>query len=348
MLHFLCSPITPRPSLYTEHNGKGFVDDVSLWETLLTSELREVQEQMQAKAQAWEQGVHVAEGALNLLKTIFFAVSWNFQKNGQPVMRTISKDPNIVINMTQGNDRTHTTPITRVEVTTGHRTLGVRLAPSGDDKMEYQYRLQEAIKLQPRLLRAPLNWESTQIGFTTMILQKFSYPLGATSFTKKECSSIQAKHMPTVLSKMGINRLTPTEVRSGLALCAGMSVSELWPLQGSTKNKLLIGYLQKSDIIGTNLQVELDCLQLQAGVSWDVLSREGTKIRKYVDKCWTSHLWEVNDRYGLTVKREDKHGCSRNANMISSLWKPSQTFQQPPQKDCEEHNAAVISFKLRH
>ncbi len=124
-----------------------------------------------------------------------------------------------------------------------------------------------------------------------MILQKFSYSLGAMSFTEKECSSIQAKYMPTVLSKMGINRLTPTEVCSGPALYAGMSVSELWPLQGSTKNKLLIGHLRKSDIIGTNLQVELDCLQLQAGVSWDVLSREETMIQK-----------EFNDRYGLTVK----------------------------------------------
>jgi hypothetical protein len=85
-----------------------------------------------------------------------------------------------------------------------------------------------------------------------------------------------------------------------------MSISELWPLQGSTKNKLLIGHLRKSDIVGTNLQVELDCLQLQAGVSWELLSRKGTMIQKYVDKCWTSHLWEFNDRYGLMVKREDK------------------------------------------
>jgi hypothetical protein len=51
--------------------------------------------------------------------------------------------------MTQGRDRTQTTPITRVEVTTGHWTLGVQLAPTGDDKTEYQYHLQEAIKLQP-------------------------------------------------------------------------------------------------------------------------------------------------------------------------------------------------------
>jgi hypothetical protein len=121
-------------------------------------------------------------------------------------MRTINQDPNIAINMTQGSNRTQTTPITRVEVTTGHQTLGVQLAPTGNDKTKYQYQLQEAIKLRPQLLRAPLNQESTQIGFTTMILQKFSYPLGATCFTEKECNSIQAKYMPTVLSKMGINR----------------------------------------------------------------------------------------------------------------------------------------------
>jgi hypothetical protein len=215
---------------------------------------------------------------LNLLKTFFFAVSWNFRKNGQPIMRLIDDDPDVTIHLTQGYDQTHTTPITRVEVNTGKRTLGVRLAPTGSDTTEYQFRLQEAIKLRPRLLQAPLNRESTRTGFTTMILQKVGYLLGATCFTEKECNSIQAKYMPTVLSKMGINRSKPTEVRSGPSLYAGMSVSELWPIQGTSKNKLLIGHLRKTDVVGDNLRVERDCLQLQSGVSWDVLSREGTLI----------------------------------------------------------------------
>jgi hypothetical protein len=112
--------------------------------------------------------------------------------------------------------------------------------------------------------------------------------------------------MLTVLSKMGINQSTPTEVRLGPSLYAGMAVSKLWPIQGFSKNKLLIGHLQKSDIVGNNLQVELDCLQLQAGVSWDVLSRKGTLVCKYVDKCWVLHLCKFNDRYGLLVQRDDK------------------------------------------
>jgi hypothetical protein len=85
-----------------------------------------------------------------------------------------------------------------------------------------------------------------------------------------------------------------------------MTVSELWSIQGSSKNKILIGHLRKADMVADNLQVELDCLQLQAGMSWDVLSRDGTRVRPYVDKCWASHLWEFNNQYGLTVHREDK------------------------------------------
>jgi hypothetical protein len=286
---------SPRPEVFTKRNGESFVDDTTLWETSMTASLPEVVATMTSKAQAWERGVHVAGGALNLLKTFFYAVSGKYKKNGQPTMQTVSDDPDFAIHLTQGNTRDRTKSINQVEVTTGKCTLGVRLAPNGSDKTEYEYRLAEAMKLRPRLLRAPMNRESTRKGFTTMILQKFSYPLGATCFTEKECNMIQAKFLPTVLSKMGINRSTPRDVRSGPSLYAGMTVSELWSIQGSSKNKLLIGHLRKADMVADNLQVELDCLQLQAGMSWDVLSRDGTRVRPYVDKCWASHLWEFND-----------------------------------------------------
>jgi len=57
----------------------------------------------------------------------------------------------------------------------------------------------------------------------------------------------------------------------------GMEVPELWPIQGASKNKLMIGHLRKNDMVGQNLKVELDCLQLQAGISWNVLSQSGNQ-----------------------------------------------------------------------
>jgi hypothetical protein len=276
-----------------------------LWDTDEVATLEEVAAQMQNKAQTWEQLCNALGRALNLSKTFFYAVGWKFRKNGQPIMRKNADDPDITIKLTQGDDHMTAIPIKHVETTEGKRTLGFRLTPDGNDTTEYQYCLQEAIKLRPRLLRAPLGHESTRLAFHTMILQKFSYPLGATCFSKKQCNSIQAKLFPTILSKMGINRSMPTSVRSGPTLYGGMAVPELWPIQGSTTNKLLVGHLRKSDLVGNNLNVELDCLQLQAGISWRVLSREGTLVRSYTDNCWVSHLWEFNDTYGLTLQQED-------------------------------------------
>jgi hypothetical protein len=143
VLDQICPPaIFPslRPTVYTEHNGEAFIDDATLWETSATAPLIEVAPaQMETEAQAWERGVHVLGSALNLLKTICFAISWNYCKNGQPVMRTMDEDPDITVHLTQGNDHTNTYPIEQVEVTEGKHTLGVRLTPAGTDNTEYTY-----------------------------------------------------------------------------------------------------------------------------------------------------------------------------------------------------------------
>ncbi len=91
------------------------------------------------------------------------------------------------------------------------------------------------------ILHPPLNKASLKIGFLTMILTKFSWPLGATCFLEEQCLKIQCNFLPTVLlSKMGINWNTATKVHSGPQLYGGMEVPKLWPIQGSSKNKLMI------------------------------------------------------------------------------------------------------------
>jgi hypothetical protein len=105
---------------------------------------------------------------------------------------------------------------------------------------------------------------------------------------------------------MRIIQSTATNVHSSPAMFAGMEVVESWTIEGSTKNKLMIGHLHKTDFIGNTIIVSLDCLQLQAGTSWQVLSCKGSHVRTYVDRCWASHLWEFKDCYNLTIHCKDK------------------------------------------
>jgi hypothetical protein len=110
---------SPCPHVYIERNAEGFVDDVSLWETSEDESIQIVATKMQEKAQTWERGVHVLGGALNLLKNFYFAVRWKYQANGQPVMSTIQDDPDIMIHLTQGANRSSPTPVPRTENTKG-------------------------------------------------------------------------------------------------------------------------------------------------------------------------------------------------------------------------------------
>ena len=43
------------------------------------------------------------------------------------------------------------------------------------------------------------------------------------------------------------------------------------------------------------LNISCDHLQLQAGVSWPVLSQNGLQQRKYIDPCYLTHLWKFLD-----------------------------------------------------
>jgi hypothetical protein len=103
---------SPRPEVFFARNGEAFIDDTMLWETSSTATLEELMMVMAEKAQAWEQINDGLGGALNLLKTYFYAIGWKYRKNGQPVMRTNADNPDIAIRLTQGANWDITVPIT--------------------------------------------------------------------------------------------------------------------------------------------------------------------------------------------------------------------------------------------
>ena len=292
---------SPDPTIYTERIGEAFVDDTTLWLFSLTITLPILLSQMQVEAQDWERLLWTTGGALNLKKCFWYGVQWKWTKTGEPRMMTIDETPDLSIKLTAGADRTSTKEIKRIEVSEGKRTLGARLEPQGTDKAELKHRISEGKLLRRRLLRAPTDNVETGTAFDAVTRPAFEYVLPTTCFNHKQCKDIQNTYFPTYLSKMGINQKTPAAVRSGPELYGGMDKREIWTAQGSGHDKVLISFLRKQDTVGQQLDIELRTLQLQAGVSWNVLSREGAMVRKYVDHCWATQTWEFNDKYDLSL-----------------------------------------------
>jgi hypothetical protein len=113
--------------------------------------------------------------------------------------------------------------------------------------------------------------------------------------------------MGTFLSKMGINKNTAHEVRSGSLRYGGMAVPEVYTEQGAgANNKMMISHLRKNDMVGQAINVQIDTMQLLAGTSFEVLSQSSAIVQSYMTDCWSSNAWKFNDSYGLTIHRENK------------------------------------------
>jgi hypothetical protein len=101
---------------------------------------------------------------------------------------------------------------------------------------------------------------------------------------------------------MGINQTTSTAVQHGPPHLGGMDVFVLDTAQGIHQTKMIIAHLrQQDDEVGNMLSISLDHLQLQAGVSWPVLSQPGHLQCHYIYKCYLSMTWEFLDDIDTTI-----------------------------------------------
>jgi hypothetical protein len=121
------------------------------------------------------------------------------------------------------------------------------------------------------------------------------YLLGAMCFSHDQCRRIQARYLPTFLSKMGINCTTASAVHHGPLQLGGMDIYNLETEQGVIHTNLLVSHLWKDDAVGHMFHISLNHLQLQAGVLWPVLSQPGHVQRNYVDPCYLTNTWDFLD-----------------------------------------------------
>ena len=198
---------------------------------------------MRDTTQKWEQLLYTMGGALNHAKCFWYGIVWNFNKNSgcKMVNDPTPDDPDITL--TAGGDLNTHNIIQQMATQKGIRTLGIQLAPDGNDCNEYQYRMQQATTIKQHLSKSPLGCEHTRIGFQSTWHAMIQYPLGTTCFTSKQCQKIQAKYMPTFLSRMGINQATAMALQHGPLHLGGFDVFNLETEQGVMKTKMVLSHL---------------------------------------------------------------------------------------------------------
>jgi hypothetical protein len=253
---------------------------------------------MQRSLDLWAGGLAATGGQLEPEKTFWYNIRFHWT-NGK--WRYTSKQE-VPTTLTMYNaDGTRST-LEQVEVWEGRRTLGVRLAPDGNNKSEFRYLREQcdawANKIRSGMLAKRFTWQA----FTTTILAKVAYALPATTFSKKECESITKRLIFTTLSKAGVNAHLPRDLVYGSPLRQGLGYPDLYVWQGAQALARLISFSSSSKGITTELfNISYESLCLETGFLLP-LENEYNLLGNLSTTCYLKSLWEFVNIFQIQIR----------------------------------------------
>jgi hypothetical protein len=174
-------------SITVDHLGESFVDDTSLGCTS-SSQCKTEDQNLSSKkdfqsslslltelAQKWERLLYSTGGALNLQKSFWFTMTWQW-RNGTASLATATQRPGELRMTNRANTAKEAVP--RIEPTATYRTLGVHLSPSG--KLDESFRIlrEQALSFATSIISSSLSRFEAYWSYVIYFIQKYAinYP----------------------------------------------------------------------------------------------------------------------------------------------------------------------------
>ena len=255
--------------------------------------LRLLLKRAQNSAQSWERLLFASGGALEFSKCFTYTIYWDLS-GGKHRLLSPSELPGCEwngeqwvgpISLTYGSTSDASHKLVSESPWHGRRTLGVRLAPAGGWKDEFQFRLQQSRDLARRLSSAQISKATARLAYRMLICPKLEYPLTVTQFSQDECARLSSPVVCTALSCMGFNQHMPRSIVFGPPSLGGIGMHDLYVEQGIKHLSSLLGHIRQGGTTGSLMLAQLQWCQIQAGCGFPLLSTPAIPI-DYIEDCW--------------------------------------------------------------
>ena len=129
----------------------------------------------------------------------------------------------------------------------------------------------------------------------------FEFPLPVTSFTKKQCKTLQRVFTCPFLAKMGIFKTTSWALVFAPYQYSGFSIANTWVQQGLQHLHFLLDHLSYQDKVGNLLKINIDMLQLIIGLPDPPLTYSLQHIST-LPPSWVATSWQFLNNLQGTLK----------------------------------------------
>ena len=292
----------PIHSRSISHHSVGFADDTDNHTSVDSNEdtpIVAVVRQGQDSAQVWNNIVDICGGLIALHKCTWHLIAW-CQAQGY---MALVQDPGTTLTL----HNTHGTP-TVIRFLLPHEPnvgLGFLICPDGNQSPQFFNLLKDVNTVCARISCSYLTESETRQALHQRLLPKLRYVLHLTSFSSKQCDTINTVIRQTFLPRLRLNRHFPDSVLYGPVCYGGMAFPEIYTLQLSTQLEYLIKQLRWDHTVANDYLVALDSTQLHTGVGPPLLEITSPPI-KYVTNSSILSLRGQLDSIGAGLWVEDK------------------------------------------
>eukprot|EP00957_Ditylum_brightwellii_P050301 3814802-Ditylum_brightwellii.AAC.1 len=159
----------PAQRMKVQSNAGMFVDDATLLHNngnKFKTPAQQLMTQIQHDAEIWGWLLWVTGSLLELLKSTYFLLIWQFDAPGKPYIVPEEELPPNTANITDANG--NTTKLTRVTERKGIKMLGILKAATLKEDDEFKYLMDRMAKYVGATSACPLQPHETWLGYTTV------------------------------------------------------------------------------------------------------------------------------------------------------------------------------------
>jgi Reverse transcriptase (RNA-dependent DNA polymerase) len=301
--------ISPEDEREIQFVGYSFVDDTDLivanqskW-----ADAESVIDALQGAMSEWEGGLRATGGALEPAKTFFYLVDFSW-KQGKWTYNTTATTTELQIRNLEGDLQA----VEQVPVHEARRTLGVLLAPDGNNDAEFLSLKQKAqvwaSNVTAHQLSRKYAWQSLQ----TTITAQLSYPLPATTLSEAQCSEIDSIIRRTAIPLGGAVRTFPLDLAYSSETRQGLGMLGLFDIQGIAGTLAVIKYCNDYlHLVGKQLAISLELLTIEIGHHKQVFELNFKEWGFLATESYVKHVWRFVDSRQITVKGPQRQHIRR-------------------------------------
>ena len=212
-------------------------------------------------------------------------------------------DQALTLNMLNAEGRKVT--IKQLQVSKGMKTLGVTLAPDGNNKDIVQALLEKASEWADLIQSGhPLLREEAWRALNSTILKGLEYPLLATTLTEEETEIIFSPIRQAALPKSGIVRTFPKAMTHAPLSHQGLGIPNVYTSQQVQHILTVLKHGGTNTITGNLITQSLELLKMEIGISRPLHDINFKKISHLATNSWVKNTWLFMEEHNLEINEE--------------------------------------------